>query len=64
MPDETNILSMECTDVCKCRGFAERLFMIQSQVIIMMLKRTMKMIMLTTMLRIFDADYQTLCLIA
>ena len=45
-------------------GFAETLFMIQSKVIVMRLKKTMKMIMLTTMLRIYDADYQTLCLIA
>ena len=45
-------------------GFAETLFMIQSKVITMRLKRSMKMIMLTTMLRICDADYQTLCLIA
>ena len=35
-------------------------FMIQSKVMLMRLKRTMKMMMLTTMLRIFDADYQTL----
>ena len=38
-------------------GFGETLFMIQPM-------RTMKMIILTTMFRIFDADYQTLCLIA
>ena len=44
--------------------FAETLFMSQLKVIMMRLKRTMKIIMLTTMLRIFDADYQTLCLIA
>ena len=45
-------------------GFAETLFMIQSKVIMMRLKRTIKMTMLTTMFRIYDADYQTLCLIA
>ena len=39
-------------------------FMIQSKMIMMELKRTMKMIMLGTMLRILDADYQTLSLIA
>ena len=44
-------------------GFVETLFMIQSKVIEMRLKRTMKTIMLATMLRIFDTDYQTLCLI-
>ena len=38
-------------------GFAETLFMIQSKEIMIKLKRTMKMIMLATMLRIFDADY-------
>ena len=25
MPDETNILSMECTDVCKCRGLCGKI---------------------------------------
>ena len=49
------LLSMECTDVFKCRGK-------MSKVIMMRLKRTMKMIMLTTELKIFDADYQTLYL--
>ena len=44
-------------------GFVETLFMIQSKVIEMRLKRTMKTIMLATMLRIFNTDYQTLCLI-
>ena len=42
-------------------GFVETLFMIQSKVIMMRLKRTMKMIMLTTIFRIFDVDYQMLC---
>ena len=46
---------MECTDVFKCRG-------VMSKVITMRLKRTMKMIMLTIKLRIFDADYQMLYL--
>ena len=44
-------------------GFVETLFMIQSKVIEMRLKRTMKTIMLATMLRIFNTDYETLCLI-
>ena len=42
-------------------GFVETLFMIQSKVILMRLKRTMKMIMVTTIFRIFDVDYQMLC---
>ena len=46
---------MECTDVFKCQG-------IMSKVIMMRLKRTMNMIMLTTKLKISDADYQTLYL--
>ena len=45
-------------------GSAETLFMIQSKLIMMRLKRAMKMIMLTTMLGIYDADYLTLCLLA
>ena len=44
-------------------GFGET-FVIQSKVIMMRLKKTMKMIIMTTMHRISDADYQTLCLIA
>ena len=44
-------------------GFVET-FMIQSKVTMMRLKRTMKMIMLTTIFRIFNVDYQMLCLIA
>ena len=44
-------------------GFVET-FMIQSKVIMMRLKRTMKMIMLITIFRIFNVDYQMLCLIA
>ena len=36
-------------------SFVER-FMIQSKVIMMSLKKTIKMIMPTTMVRIFDAD--------
>ena len=46
---------MECTDVFKCRDIMPKGIMVR-------LKRTMKMIMLTTKLRIFHADYQTLYL--
>ena len=42
---------MECIDVFKCQDIMSKGIM-----------RTMKMIMLTTKLRIFDADYQTLYL--
>ena len=40
-------------------GFVVALIVIQSKVIMMRMKRTMEIIMLTTMLRIFDADYHT-----
>ena len=50
--------ALMCVNV---EGFVETLFMIQSKVIMMRLKRTMKMIMLTTIFRIFDVDYQMLC---
>ena len=48
---------MECTDVFKCRGFVDTLFIIQSKVM-MWLMSAMKMVMLTRKLRIFDTDYQ------
>ena len=38
-------------------GFAETLFIIQSKVMMIRLKGTLKMMMLIIMLRIFDADY-------
>ena len=44
-------------------GFVVALIVIQSKVIMMRMKRTMEIIMLTTMLRIFDADYHTFWII-
>ena len=40
-------------------GFVVALIVIQLKVIMMRMKRTMEIIMLTTMLGIFDADYHT-----
>ena len=57
------VLSVERADVLNAESFVET-FMVKSKVIMLGLKRTMKMRMLMTMFRIFDADYQTLFLIA
>ena len=45
-------------------AFVETLFTIQSKVMMIRLRGTIKMMMPTVMLRMFDVDYQTLCLIA
>ena len=60
---QCRVLSVERADVLNAESFAET-FMVKSKVIMLGLKRTMKMRMLTTMFRIFDADYDKLCLIA
>ena len=52
---QCRVLSMEYTDIFKCRG-------IMSKVIMMRLKRTIKKITLTTKPRIFDTYYQILYL--
>ena len=58
---QCSVLSMECTDVFKCRGFVDTLFIIQSKVM-MWLMSAMKMVMLTRKLRIFDTLSQLIYL--